>query len=65
MMAPASARQPNRPCGVSSVGARQYLAVLDSRSRDAGYLGTIEAVLAERPELVHYRVLFESGVPNG
>ena len=38
--------------------ARQYLAVLGSRSRDAGYLDTIEAVLAQRPELVHYRVLF-------
>lgn len=38
--------------------ARRYLAVLGSRSRDAGYLDTIETVLAERPELVHYRVLF-------
>jgi len=38
--------------------AREYLAVLGSRSRDAVYLETIETVLAERPELVHYRVLF-------
>ena len=38
--------------------AQRYLAVLGSRSRDAVYLETIEAVLAERPELVHYRVLF-------
>lgn len=38
--------------------ARQYLAVVGSRSRDAVYLETIETVLAERPELVHYRVLF-------
>lgn len=38
--------------------ARQYLAVLGSRSRDAAYLETIETVLAQRPELVHYRVLF-------
>lgn len=38
--------------------AQQYLAVLGSRSRDAAYLDTIETVLALRPELVHYRVLF-------
>jgi hypothetical protein len=38
--------------------ARQYLAVVGSRSRDAIYLQAIETVLAERPELVHYRVLF-------
>lgn len=38
--------------------AQRYLAVVGSRSRDAVYLETIEAVLAERPELVHYRVLF-------
>lgn len=37
--------------------ARRYLAVVGSRSRDAVYLETIETVLAERPELVHYRVL--------
>lgn len=39
-------------------GARECLIVLGSRSRDAGYLDAIEAVLAERPALVHYRVLF-------
>lgn len=39
-------------------GARRYLAVMGSRSRDAIYLETIESALAERPELVHYRVLF-------
>lgn len=39
-------------------GAGQYLAVVGSRSRDAAYLETIETVLVERPELVHYRVLF-------
>jgi hypothetical protein len=38
--------------------ARQYLAVVGSRSRDAVYLQAIETVLAERPELVHYWVLF-------
>lgn len=38
--------------------ARRYLAVVGSRSRDGAYLDTIETVLAERPELVHYRVLF-------
>jgi hypothetical protein len=38
--------------------ARQYLAVVGSRSRDAAYLETIETVLGKRPELVHYRVLF-------
>lgn len=38
--------------------AQHYLAVLGSRSRDAAYLETIETVLAQRPELVHYRVLF-------
>ncbi|AUS79511.1 transcriptional regulator [Actinoalloteichus sp. AHMU CJ021] len=39
-------------------GAGQYLAVVGSRSRDAAYLDAIEAVLVQRPELVHYRVLF-------
>ncbi|MET9260481.1 hypothetical protein [Amycolatopsis sp. NPDC004079] len=38
--------------------AGQYLAVVGSRSRDAAYLDAIEAVLVQRPELVHYRVLF-------
>ncbi len=38
--------------------ARTCLAVIGSRSRDTRYLETIESVLADRPELVHYRVLF-------
>ncbi|MGH3938466.1 MAG: hypothetical protein ACRDTG_07480 [Pseudonocardiaceae bacterium] len=38
--------------------AKQYLAVVGSRSRDAVYLETIETVLTQQPELVHYRVLF-------
>jgi hypothetical protein len=32
--------------------------VTGSRSRDAGYLEATEVVLAERPSLVYYRVLF-------
>lgn len=39
-------------------GARECLVVMGSRSRDGKYLEAIEAVLAERPSLVHYRVLF-------
>ncbi|MGQ0777023.1 MAG: hypothetical protein ACT4NY_21840 [Pseudonocardiales bacterium] len=39
-------------------GAQRYLAIAGSRSRDTVYLDAIETVLAERPELVHYRVLF-------
>jgi transcriptional regulator with XRE-family HTH domain len=39
-------------------GARRYLAVTGSRSRDTTYLAAIESALAARPELVHYRVLF-------
>jgi transcriptional regulator with XRE-family HTH domain len=39
-------------------GARHYLAVVGSRSRDAAYLDAIETALVQRPELVHYRVLF-------
>ena len=38
--------------------ARECLVAAGSRSRDAGYLAAIEGVLAERPALVHYRVLF-------
>jgi hypothetical protein len=38
--------------------ARNYLAVVGSRSRDTVYLEAIETVLVQRPELVHYRVLF-------
>lgn len=39
-------------------GARECLVVMGSRSRNSVYLETIEKVLAERPSLVHYRVLF-------
>lgn len=39
-------------------GARECLVAAGSRSRDTEYLEAIEAVLAERPALVHYRVLF-------
>ncbi|SPL89475.1 unnamed protein product [[Actinomadura] parvosata subsp. kistnae] len=39
-------------------GAQRCLVVTGSRSRDAGYLKATEAVLAERPGLVYYRVLF-------
>ena len=38
--------------------ARECLVAAGSRSRDAEYLAAIEAALAERPGLVHYRVLF-------
>jgi transcriptional regulator with XRE-family HTH domain len=38
--------------------ARECLVVLGSRSRDTGYLEAIETVMADRPTLVHYRVLF-------
>jgi transcriptional regulator with XRE-family HTH domain len=39
-------------------GARECLVVTGSRSRNTEYLETIEAVLAEKPSLVHYRMLF-------
>lgn len=39
-------------------GARECLVVMGSRSRDGKYLEAIETALAERPSLVHYRVLF-------
>ena len=38
--------------------SENYLAIAGSRSRDVVYLKAIETVLAARPELVHYRVLF-------
>jgi transcriptional regulator with XRE-family HTH domain len=38
--------------------ASQILAVTGSRSRDAAYLAAIEQALADRPRLIHYRVLF-------
>lgn len=43
-------------------GARECLVAAGSRSRDGRYLAAVEAVLAERPGLVCYRVLF--GVPR-
>lgn len=39
-------------------GARDYLVVTGSRSRDTAYLQTIEKALNSRPALVHYRILF-------
>lgn len=39
-------------------GAEHYLAMTGSRSRDEPYLNEIERVLADKPELVHYRLLF-------
>jgi len=39
-------------------GARDCLVAMGSRSRDPQYLAAIETALAERPGLVHYRVLF-------
>lgn len=39
-------------------GARECLVVTGSRSRDADYLAAIENILAERPSLACYRVLF-------
>ncbi|MGH3872746.1 MAG: hypothetical protein ACRDSR_14775 [Pseudonocardiaceae bacterium] len=38
--------------------AEHFLAIAGSRSRDKGYLNTIEISLAERPGVVHYRILF-------
>ncbi|MFD4830644.1 XRE family transcriptional regulator [Streptomyces uncialis] len=40
------------------VGAREQLVVTGSRSREGMYLGAIESAVAERPDLVHYRVLY-------
>jgi hypothetical protein len=39
-------------------GARECLVLMGSRSRDETYLQQTETVLAERPALVYYRVLF-------
>jgi hypothetical protein len=39
-------------------GARECLVVMGSRSRDRGYLDAIEAMVADRPSLVCYRVVF-------
>jgi hypothetical protein len=38
--------------------AREVLVVTGSRARDQSYLGAIEDALADRPGLVHYRVLY-------
>lgn len=39
-------------------GAREYLVVTGSRSREKTYLGAIETAVAQQPDLVHYRVLY-------
>lgn len=39
-------------------GAREQLVVTGSRSRETAYLAAIEKAVAERPDLVHYRVLY-------
>lgn len=39
-------------------GAKEYLVATGSRTRDPAYLAAIEQVLIDRPDLVHYRVLF-------
>lgn len=44
-------------------GARETLATTGSRSRDPDYLTRIESAIADRPTLVHYRVLH--GPPRG
>ncbi|TGN73908.1 XRE family transcriptional regulator [Streptomyces bauhiniae] len=42
--------------------AQEQLVVTGSRSREAAYLAAIETAVAERPDLVHYRVLY--GAPR-
>lgn len=39
-------------------GAREQLVVTGSRSREKAYLAAIETVVAQEPDLVHYRVLY-------
>ncbi|MEY9840667.1 XRE family transcriptional regulator [Streptacidiphilus sp. EB103A] len=39
-------------------GAREVLVVTGSRSREKSYLAGIETTVAQRPDLVHYRVLY-------
>jgi hypothetical protein len=39
-------------------GAREQLVVTGSRSREKTYLAAIETAVAQRPHLVHYRVLY-------
>ncbi|WP_435058078.1 helix-turn-helix transcriptional regulator [Streptomyces sp. bgisy060] len=40
------------------MNAREYLVVTGSRSREKTYLAAIETAVAQRPDLVHYRVLY-------
>jgi len=46
----------------TAAGARECLVAAGSRSRDGRYLAAVEDVLARRPGLVCYRILF--GVPR-
>lgn len=39
-------------------GAKTFLACLGHRSRDTTYLSAIEKVVADNPNLIHYRILF-------
>ncbi|WDN56557.1 helix-turn-helix domain-containing protein [Streptomyces clavuligerus] len=39
-------------------GAREQLVVTGSRSRERAYLAAIENMVAQRPDVVHYRVLY-------
>lgn len=39
-------------------GARRFLAIAGSRSREASYLEAIENAVEQHPDLVHHRVLF-------
>jgi len=41
-----------------AASAREQLVVAGSRSRERGYLAAIERAVADRPDLIHYRVLF-------
>ncbi|MFD7019855.1 hypothetical protein [Streptomyces sp. NPDC059928] len=41
-----------------AAGAREQLVVTGSRSREKTYLAAIETAVAQRPDLVHYRVLY-------
>ncbi|GAA0418340.1 XRE family transcriptional regulator [Streptomyces luteireticuli] len=45
-----------------AAGAREYLVVTGSRSREKAYLAAIETAVAQHPDLVHYRVLY--GTPR-
>lgn len=40
-----------------AAGAREHLVVTGSRRREKAYLAAIETVVAQHPDLVHYRVL--------